>query len=64
MCVLETMSVFEDGNWPPSLLPMPRYMATYDPEYHMDMLHRLQTCARSCALCCFNYSKSLSTECQ
>ena len=43
VCVQETIPAFQDGNWHPSLLPLPRYMATNPPEYRMAILRRLQT---------------------
>ncbi len=43
VCVQETIPAFQDGNWHASLLPLPRYMATYLPEYHMAILRCLQT---------------------
>ena len=53
MCA-ETIAVFTDGNWHPSLLPMPWYMADYRPEYHMAMLHRLQTSSVAVVKDCFH----------
>ena len=44
VCVQETIPVFQDGNWHPSLLPVPWwYMRTYSLEYRVATLHRLQT---------------------
>ena len=43
VCVQESIPAFTDGNWHPSLLPLPWYMATYRTEHHMAMLRRLQT---------------------
>ena len=54
VCVQETIAAFTDGNWHPSLLPMPWYMATYRPEYHMAMLHRLQTSSVAVVKDCFH----------
>ena len=54
VCVQETITAFIDGNWYPSLLPMSWYMATYHPEYHMSMLHRLQTSSVTVVKDCFH----------
>ena len=54
VCVQATIPAFTDGKWHPSLLPMPRYMATYRPEHHMAMLHRLQTSSVAVVKDCFH----------
>ena len=43
VCVQETIPAFQDGNWYPSLIPLPRYMSTNPLEYRMPILRRLQT---------------------
>jgi hypothetical protein len=54
VCVQETITAFTDGNWHPSLVPMPWYVRTHPPVYHMVMLHRLQASSVAVVKDCFN----------
>ena len=54
VCVQEIMAASTDGKWHPSLLSIPWYSRTYTPEYHMAMLHRLQTSSVAVVKDCFH----------